>query len=246
MDIGRIELYNTTFIYDSRVEPQKKLVFTNIYGYLDNFKWPSPHPEEMKQDVRLYGKMGEMYPTPFWVEGKADFATSRVSFDLEGLLSGGNLLDYRSLWKGLPVEFTGGSFDVKLDAECLFKEMVSENQLIIKNLKAKAGESAGDKIWSIPVKAWLGFVQNQKELELNIVVEGNVTDPEFMMDDAFDSAFRESLKTKTQNGFKAFQHAGSMLASGTKSIFTGTSSEVAEGLGKVTSSVKTSARNGDE
>jgi hypothetical protein len=235
--IDKIQIGQGTFIFHdrSRKESERKFVFQNLEGFLQGFKWPTEDPSDLVQEVKIRGTLGEQYPAPFWIEGHANFATSHVSFDLDGLIEEGNVLGHRQLWEGLPIEVVGGQFEFKAHVVCLQRALESENELALKSMRVKPGPATTDKIWGYPLKAWVAFIQNQKRIDLKIPVRGDITDPQFDFPQAFRAAFQKALRERTKSGLKLLTQGAEKLATQTQQIVLETPTKLVNSLGKLTS-----------
>jgi len=218
---------------------------------MNGFEWPTEDPTKLTQDVTLIGKIGETVKAPFWIKGNSNFATGKISFDLRGDINYGDLLDYRALWEGLPVEVTHGSFSLRAHVICIQREISSENALVLRQLKVEAGKGI-DIIWGLPMKASIGFMQSQETIILQVPVYGNITDPEFGFGKASRKAFQEALREKTGAGVrnvidgtaKLFGRSSKVavegvvkeskvIVNGTKTFVSGTSHQLVRGVEKM-------------
>lgn len=235
VSIGSIELEDATFIFQDRSSEaaEKRFVFERLYGYLGNFVWPSPNPSLLSQEIKLRGMIGEHYPAPFQIEGRANFATSKVSFNLLGRIEEGLLVEYKRFWDGLSIQIMDGTFELTSRTICLRKELQSYNDLILKSPKVVAGSSATDKFFGLPMTAAIGFLQNQEKIHLHVQVRGNISDPEFGFQQAFRAAFQEALVQKTRSGVALITQGTSKLATQTAQVVQGTPLRLASSLGKM-------------
>lgn len=235
--IERFTLLNASFIYDDQ-SPKgspKRLVFQHFNGYLTRLEWPVPRPLVLSEFVNVRGVFGEQKLTPFWIRGVANFPTSDVSFRLEGEIEDGLLTEQRALWEGLPIEFKGGTFYLKSLTVCDRKHLESLNTLSLKAVRAVPGTQATDIIWGVPLAASIAFMQNQKVLELEVPVHGDISDPKFEFPRAFVAAFQKSLGDKTQAGLKMLTAGTTKLAAQTGTLVAGTPGVIMSGLGKISS-----------
>ncbi len=240
VSINEIVLHNGTFILNdtSSEEARKKLVFEKLNGSLVGFKWPSD-PAQFPQHVRLQGTFGEKYPAPFWIEGVANFSTSKVGFDLKGEVPEGHVMDHRLLWEGLPVQVTDGKYQLRVHTFCKLRNLKSESLLKLESLKVTPRASAGGLMWGLPMMASIGFLESQKAINLKVSVHGNIKDPKFEFTKAFRKAFQESLARRTQNGLGLIRKGSAKIASGTEDLMRQTPTRLAEGWEKMTNLVST-------
>ncbi|HXV27434.1 MAG TPA: DUF748 domain-containing protein [bacterium] len=253
--IGKIEINDGVFMFidRSKESPNKKFFFQDIRGYLSGFKWPTADPAYLSQEVKLRGKFGYQYPAPFWIQGYANFSSRHVSFDLNGEVKGGRVVEHRAIWEGLPVQLVDGTFDLKSHTLCLERELDSQNELIIKSIKLKAGPQATDKIWGYPLKGWIAFLQDQQTLRLEIPIRGDIGDPKFKFYHAVRKSFQDGLKQKTQSGFRFLSNGAGMIVGGTQKLAVqtpqlvlDTPGKIVSGLGKMTSRGKTQGEDNVE
>ena len=204
--IKRIILHDGTFRYYSHAgkRTRKNFLFRNLEGTLVNFHWPSD-PTQFDQDVKLKGKLGRKFPAPFWIFGKANFATSDVGFDLKGEIPHGSLLDHQIFWKGLPLKLVDGTFRLKTQALCVRQHLQSNNLLILHDVKVTPSRNAKGLIWGIPSLASVRFLQSKKDIYLKVPVSGDISDPRFEFPKAFRKAFQNSLVQYVRSGFKIIQ-----------------------------------------
>lgn len=247
IEIGRFLLHEGSFIFEDKTkEPPKRLVFRKINGEYSNFIWPSVSPNFLGQQVKLIGTFGEDKPAPFWIQGMANFPTSQVSFRLDGEVRDGAVKEYDALWEGLSLRPKKGNFDLRLETLCMKKYFTSNNTLILKSLKVKPGPSGTDKIWGVPMTAVVGFLQNEKTIELKIPVHGNISDPKFEFFQAFRAAFEDSLRQKAQGSIRIFVGGTAKIADQTKTVITEAPGKLADGIGKIADMVKPAASEAAE
>ncbi len=205
VSIREIQIRNGRFLFHDRSGggTDKKLFFQDLEGSLLNFYWPTEDPAVLTQKVILKGTAGETLHAPFWIQGLANFATGKVSFDLRGDINGGGLLDYRGLWEGLPIEILSGNFNLRSHVVCIKKMLSSENDLVLQSLRVKAASGVSNKIWGLPLAASVGFLQSQQTIILQVSVHGDIADPKFEFAKAFRQAFQEELQAKTGRGIRS-------------------------------------------
>ncbi|MBN1688731.1 MAG: DUF748 domain-containing protein [Candidatus Omnitrophica bacterium] len=236
--IGKIEISNGTVIFDNRAAKNpRKYVFRNLNGFLGNFEYPSEGPNHLSQDVEMKGTYGEFYPAPFEIEGKANFSTSQVGFNLYGEITEGDLLEHRDLWEGLPIRLEKGRFSLFIHGLCLKKQLQSRSHLILRELDISPGQAATDKIWGLPLLASMRFMENEKEIHLEIPVNGDITDPKFEFQKAFRASFHRSLERRTKAGIQSFTNGTVRLASQTKGIVVKTQQRLVEGIDRLSTAV---------
>ena len=245
--IDKIRLRDGAFTFHDRSgkDAEKKFVFQKLDGALGNFVWPTPDPSLLSQTVKVSGTFGEFYPAPFEIEGRANFATSKVSFNLEGLIREGLLAEHKRLWEGSSIQILDGTFELTSRTICLRNELQSYNDLILKSPRVAPGPSATDKVWGLPKTATMAFLQNQKTIHLKVAVHGNISDPQFEFPQAFRTAFQQALARRAKAGISLIADGSLKLASQTRTVVQKTPGTLAESFGKITSIVK-SARNGTE
>ncbi|MBP9865222.1 MAG: hypothetical protein KBC91_02340 [Candidatus Omnitrophica bacterium] len=235
--IDRINIQDGDFIYHQYggEKPERKYYFRGIHGYLKGLHWPDLEPEKLDQDVFLKGWVGERFPTPCIVKGRASFATSRISFDLKGTVRNGSVLDYEHLWSGLPITLKGGKYDLDAHVLCLRRDLRSDNLLTLKNLELESRDSLNGTIWGMPMKTWIRFVESEQKLNLNVQLKGEISSPSLRSGEAFNEAFQNALRQKTESGFKFFTKGAVQLAEQTGSIVLETPGLLVNGIEKIAS-----------
>lgn len=201
VNIDHIALENTAFIYDYRTDlthVKKRYVFQNLKGSLNGFEWPTPDPGRLDQAVYLQGYIGLTKPAPIWVGGRANFSSSKISFDLTGEIRGGSMKEYKHFWEDLPVKVTDGDYDMNARAVCDKRELSWKNDLVLHKMRLKSKRTAGAMIWGLPIKASMKFLESQEKIELKMPVKGDIGDPH--LNPAFGKAFQEALSRYTQSG----------------------------------------------
>ncbi len=235
LKIDRIDIEGCTFIFDQfdHGKLEKKYMFRELDGYLLGLRWPDRHPEQLDQTAFLRGTFGEKEPAPVVVEGRASFATYYVSFDLKGRVRGGSVLDYEQFWRNSPIEMKEGLFDLNTRIICARRNLTSQNQLWLHHLKMASRFSLSGTVFGVPVKTWMHFMENEKKLQLNVPLRGEVASPDLRSGEALRRAFETSLRVRTQKGLKLATHGALELASQTGSLVTETPGKVVGGLGKL-------------
>jgi len=233
--IDRINIREGEFLYHQYGgdKPERKYYFRGLQGYLSGLHWPDTEPEILDQQVFLRGWVGERFPVPCTVRGRASFATAKISFDLTGRVRNGSVLDYEHLWSGLPVTVKGGRYDLDVHVVCLRRDLRSNNFLTLKNLDLKSRRSLTGSIWGMPLKTWLRFVENEKKINLNVQLEGDIASPSVGSGEAFNEAFQKALRVKTERGFKFFTNGAVQIASQTESLVRETPGLLVGGIEKI-------------
>jgi hypothetical protein len=234
VSIGKILIHDGAFRYEERGGKENlRLVFGKLEGGLEHFFWRTPDPSQLYQDVHLRGVFGEKFPAPFVISGKANFATSTVSFDLRGRVPFGNAVEYAQLWDGLPINIAGGDYELDIHAVCRREDLDAISSLKLKNLRLMPRPSVGGMLWGLPVMTGAAFLQNEKTVALNLPVRGNISNPKFRFNRAFREAFQDALARYTSEGVKFLTQSPLAIAQKTVSAAHGTLG----GIGKVSSMV---------
>ena len=121
----------------------------------------------------------------------------------------------------VPGKVKGGTFDLKSHLLCVENDLRSEHRLLLKKLKFIA-PTAAQKILKYPFDAFRLVLEDQRNVELNIKVDGYIADPKFRVFSAFTNAFQKALVDKTKAGIK-----------GTVKLAVSTPEQVKNGLGKI-------------
>jgi hypothetical protein len=234
VSIEKIMIHDGVFRYEERGGKENlRLVFGKLEGGLEHFAWRTPDPAKLYQDVSLRGVFGEKFPAPFVISGKANFATSTVSFDLRGRVARGNAVEYAQLWEGLPINIAAGDYALDIHAVCRRDDLDAISSLQLKNLRLMPRPSVEGMLWGLPVMTGAAFLQNEKTVALNLPVRGNISSPEFRFNRAFREAFQDALARYTREGVKFLTQSPLAIAQKTVSAAHGTLG----GIGKVSSMV---------
>lgn len=213
--IERGIIENGSFVFENRAgENIKKLyTFQNLYGTIEGFDWPTPIPEELPETVRMKGTIGTTPPAALQINGRSNFASRGIDFDLKGEIRGGGMVDYKFFFKGSPLKVTGGEYDLDAHAVCRARELKWENDLVMRDLRLKP-KSAVSLIRGLPTLGYIRFLESQKSIALKVPIEGNITNPE----------------TRPEFG-KAFQQSLNRYAEASKDLITAPVKKVAEPVG---------------
>jgi len=212
--IGKIILQGGQFLFENQTPDAsvRRLFFRDLNGSLSNFRYPGGDPSQLEQAVEIEGKFGDLDPAPFWIRGRANFATGPVSFFLEGEVRDGDMLDHRDLWHGLPLEIREGRFDLRSHTLCVRKNLRSHNLLVLKKMKVKPGLRPADLIWGMPLLAAVSFVEHEEEILLKVPVSGHIKDPEFDFARAFRKVFQESLDRRMRGSVRVLANGPAQIA----------------------------------
>jgi len=240
--IDHIDIVTGEFMFDQYGirGSNRRYFFREMQGYLNGLRWPDPAPENLDQTVYLKGLFGERFPTPFEIKGRASFATYNVSFDLHGTVHNGAVLDYDHFWNGLPVRVRRGQFDLNSHVICLRRSLRSQNRVWMKNLSLASRRTLGGTIWGMPLKTWMRFIETEKTIRLNVSLRGDIESPTLASGEAFQDAFQEALKEKTQKGIHFVTDGAIQLATQTGSLVMDTPGRLVDGIGKIASLVPVS------
>lgn len=209
--IDEIVIRDGTFIFKKEGKNRKKFVFQGLNGFLKGFEWPTPDPAFLGQEVQLEGAFGEER-APMSLKGRANFATSRVSFNIQGEIQNGDVEKHPFLWEGLPMKVRGGKFFLKTKIVCVKRQLEADSVLVLNSLELAPKQSASTLIWGLPVMAAVGFLQKEKAIHLQVPVKGDISDPQFGFTAAFQKAFQDSLNRYTKTG-------NEMLTAAPKRVF---------------------------
>lgn len=243
VQIDLITLDNMVFIYDYRTDlttVKKRYLFQSLKGGLEGFKWPTANPAELNQNVYLQGFIGLAKPAPIWVKGKANFSSSKISFDLVGEIHNGAMKEYKHFWEDLPVEVSEGDYDMYAKAVCVERQLKWNNDLILHKMKLKSKRTTSALIWGFPIKAAMSFLESQEKIELKMPVVGDIGDPRLSPE--FGKAFREALTRYTQSGLGMLKEPVKIMAKTGGAMAEAPVKVMGETLGKMTSLVMPSAR----
>lgn len=220
VSIKRIEIHNGVFVYDSRrdFDTLQQYRFDRIYGVLTDFKWPSADYAAMNQTLRLTARIGEEYPAPLEIHGRADFATKHVSFDLEGMIPDGDVREFERFWSHLPVRVESGSFRLNTRFLCVDKNLETQNVLEIRNLDVRTHGNPIDRLWGVSWVTMIKFLESKELVTLDVPVTGMVNNPNFEYSRAFSDAVKKNMSQYVNSGLKVFVEAPAQIAAQTKEL----------------------------
>ena len=220
--IDRLELENGTLIFDDRREAEEqRWIFHHLNGYWTVFDFLSDYVSPtFTEYIKLEGSFGANPPARFEGEGKCQFADGD-NFDVNTLITEGSAEEYAFLLSGILGEVRGGTYDLKSHLLCVEGHLTSEHRLTLKSIKL-AAPTAAQKLFKYPFGAIRLLLEDQKILELDIRVDGDISDPKFRVLSAFTKAFQRSMVNKTKAGIK-----------GTVKIAADTPNQLFTGLGKI-------------
>lgn len=220
--INRLELDKGTFIFDERCEPlAHKWIFEHIKGHWDGFDFLSDYASPtFTETIQVDATFGVNPPAHFTGGGKCQFADGD-NFDVEAKIEGGSLAEYDFLLSEILGEVQTGTFDLKSHLLCVEGDLRSEHLLTLKSMTF-AAPTTTQKILKYPFDAIRLLLEDQKSLELEIKVDGDIEDPKFRVFSAFTKAFQKALIAKTKAGIV-----------GTVKIATSAPIQVTQGLTKL-------------
>ncbi len=198
--IDRLELEKGTFIFDDRRESDShRWIFEHIKGYWTGFDFLSNYTSPtFTETIHVDATFGENPPARFSGGGKCQFADGD-NFDINAQLTDGSMSEYDFLLSGILGEVQSGTFDLKSHLLCVEGGLRSEHLLALKSMTF-AAPTAAQKLLKYPFGAIQFLLENQKSVELNIKVDGDIEDPKFRVFSAFTKAFQKSLISKTKAG----------------------------------------------
>lgn len=220
--IDRLELENGTIIFDDRRDPEEQQwIFRNIKGYWAGFDFLSDYVSPtFTETIQVDATFGAKPPAPFKGGGRCQFADGD-NFDVQVEINGGSMVEYNFLLAGIPGEATEGTFDLKSHLLCIEGNLRSEHLLTLEGMKFSA-PTATQKLLKYPFDAVRLLLEDQRTVELEIKVDGDISDPKFRMASAFTKALQKALFQKAKAGIK-----------GTVKIAASTPVQVKNGLSKL-------------
>jgi hypothetical protein len=238
VEIGDVRFADGSFIFESFIDTTEvnRYVFQRLKGNLNHLYYPWERTD-LHQYLRLEGRFGELFPEPFWVEGKANFMTSDISFDLQGKVSDGPVDEYRKLWKGLPMHVDQGVFELSVHAVCKLDKLKADTVLQLRSLQIQPPVNIAERLWGMPLLAVINFIEDEKQMTLKIPMHGDISDPKFDMPLAFRTAFQESFQAHTTSGLAFIREAPAKIAAGTQEMAARATQTLTGGVGQVTNQV---------
>ena len=217
--IDRLELEKGSFIFDDRRGPEEqRWLFEHIRGTWNGFDFLSDYTSPtFTETIQVEATFGSNPPARFKGGGKCQFADGD-NFDVEAQITDGSLAEYEFLLSEILGEVQSGTFDLKSHLLCVEGDLRSEHLLTLKSMTFEA-PTAAQKLLKYPFGAIRLLLENQKNVELNIQVDGYIEDPTFRVFNAFTKAFQRALLSKTKAGI-----------TGTVKIAVNTPGQVTQGL----------------
>jgi hypothetical protein len=220
--IDRLELEKGTLIFDDRREPEEQIwIFEHIKGYWTGFDFLSDYTSPtFTETIQVDATFGANPPAHFVGGGKCQFADGD-NFDVDVQISGGSLAEYEFLLSTVLGEVQTGTFDLKSHLLCVEGILRSEHLLTLKDMTF-AAPTATQKLLKYPFDAIRLLLENQKRVEMDIRVDGDIEDPTFRFYSAFAKALQKALLSKTKAGI-----------TGTVKLAVNTPVHLTQGLGKL-------------
>ncbi|MFZ5802697.1 MAG: hypothetical protein ACOY3K_06280 [Candidatus Omnitrophota bacterium] len=218
--IARFEIENGTFIFQDRTDGHEPRIFKfqELRAELENLVWPVEDPSELIQTIWARGTFGERDPAPLWAGGLANFATSRTSFDLVGVLPDGVVHPENPFWNELPVKFKGGRYTLRAHVISRLKKLEADTEFKFRELQIQPRGKGTEALWGTTIKAVLKTMEQEKEMELRIPVRGTLAQPEFEFMRAFSESFQKAMGEKMKAGVQQIGASASKLAGATQEL----------------------------
>jgi hypothetical protein len=220
--IDRLEMDDGTIIFDDRREPEEqRWIFEHIKGYWTGFDFLSDYASPtFTETIQVEATFGSAPPARFEGGGKCQFADGD-NFDVDVQITDGSAAEYGFLLSGILGEVQSGTYDLKSHLRCVEGDLKSEHLLTLKSMTFEA-PLAAQKLLKYPFDGMRLILEDQKNVELNIKVDGYIGDPKFRVFSAFTEAFQKALVDKTKAGI-----------TGTMKMAVNTPEQVTQGLGKL-------------
>jgi hypothetical protein len=237
--INKIVIRDGTVVYEETDMKNQKIrfVFAKLEGVYDHFFWRPPDQDALSEIIDVEGTFGEKNPAPFGIKGRSNFAAKTISFELWGTVPDGDITEYSRLWEGLPLRITAGRYSLKTHVICKHEHLESKNRVVLKNLKLYPEMSVSGTLWGIPLMAGSAFLQQQKNIELKIPVNGDISNPKFRLDIAFRTAFQDALGRYTRAGVNLFKTIPAEVLKQTQNVAGRAPAELVGGMEKVAAMV---------
>ena len=198
--IDRLELEKGSLIFDDRRDSEeRRWTFEHIRGYWTGFDFLSDYTSPtFTETIQVDATFGENPPARFIGGGKCQFADGD-NFDVDVQITGGSVAEYDFLLSGILGEVQSGTFDLKSHLLCVEGDLRSEHLLTLKSMTF-AAPTATQKLLKYPFDGMRLFLEEQKNVALDIKVDGYIEDPKFRFYSAFSKAFQKALISKTKAG----------------------------------------------
>ncbi|MFA5159339.1 MAG: hypothetical protein WC484_02415 [Candidatus Omnitrophota bacterium] len=220
--IDRLEMEDGSIIFDDRRESEEqRWIFEHIKGYWTGFDYLSNYTSPtFTETIQVEATFGVNPPALFKGGGKCQFADGD-NFDVETQITDGSAAEYGFLLSGILGEVQSGTYDLKSHLRCVEGDLKSEHLLTLKSMTFEA-PSPAQKLLKYPFEGIRLLLEDQKNVELNIKVDGYIGDPKFRVFSAFTNAFQKALVDKTKAGI-----------TGTVQLATSAPEQVKDGLSKL-------------
>jgi len=198
--IDRLELDDGTIIFDDRRDPEEqKWIFEHIKGHWDGFDFLSDYVSPtFTETIQVEATFGVNPPARFIGGGKCQFADGD-NFDVDVQITDGSVAEYDFLLSTVLGEVQSGTFDLKSHLLCVEGDLRSEHLLTLKSMTFDA-PTAAQKLLKYPFDGFRLLLEDQKAVELDIRVDGDIEDPKFRFYSAFSKALQKALISKTKAG----------------------------------------------
>ena len=220
--IDRLEIENGTIIFDDRREPEEqRWIFEHIKGFWTGFDFLSDYVSPtFTETIQVDATFGVNPPARFQGGGRCQFADGD-NFDVDVQITDGSMAEYGFLWAPIFGEVQSGTFDLKSHLLCVENDLRSEHLLTLKSMQIET-PNAAQKLMKYPFGAIRLLLEDRKNVELDIKVDGYIGDPKFRVFGAFTKALQKSLIDKTKAGI-----------TGTVKMAASTPGKVTQGLSKL-------------
>ncbi len=220
--IDLLDMEDGTIIFDDRREAEEqKWIFEHIKGFWTGFDFLSDYVSPVfTETIQVDATFGVNPPARFKGGGRCQFADGD-NFDVDIQITDGSMAEYGFLWAQIFGEVQSGSFDLKSHLLCVENDLRSEHLLTLKSMRI-ATPTAAQKFLKYPFGAIRLLLEDQKTVELNIKVDGDIADPKFRVFSAFTKAFQKALISKAKAGI-----------TGTVKIAASAPGQVTQGLGRI-------------
>ncbi len=144
-------------------------------------------PAEFDMDLRINnsGKLS--------MSGKADFLSPKISFDADIKLKGLNIVPFSPYFqkRSIPVHIVKGTAAMTSQAHCKNDYLKAPAQVSLSNFVIKP---KGKLLGGLPAQAIVdGLKERDGELKLNMMIEGNINNPRFILANNLPRAFAAAV-----------------------------------------------------
>ena len=195
--IGRLQIVGDSSVRfeDEAVNPPylANLNFTQaVASELDNRRPEQPSPLKIAASMGKYTRLN--------LQGNIQPFTKRINMDVTGKIEALELPPLSSYFvKLLGYNFASGEMDTDVNLKIVLGKLQGESNFRLNNLEVKAAEKKPeikqDTGLKMPLESALKLLRDKKNnIQINVPITGDITDPKFSFSDAINQAIFKALQ----------------------------------------------------